>query len=517
VIRPVRHLSRVVRIVRTLVRYNALFPLETMSLPPWVVQAVRLVAGPVGRESAGLRPGKRLVAALTSLGPTFIKFGQWLSTRPDLIGQDVAADLSDLQDHLAPFPGEIARRIIAEEFDRPIEMLFESFEDAAVAAASIAQVHFATTTEGEPVAVKVLRPGIERAMHADLELFEWLAETIEAFQPAFQRLRPVDVVRTFRESVDIEMDLRLEAAAASELAENFADDPTYRVPEIDWQRTQQRVLTAARIEGLHIGDRDALVAAGHDPERIAGNVLVAFLKQVFRDGFFHADMHAGNLFVGGSGEVIAVDFGIMGRLDRHSRRFVAELLLAFLRGDYRRAAEIHFEAGYVPRTKSVDAFTQACRSIGEPILGRPAKDLSAARLLAQLFRITESFAMQTQPQLLLLQKTMTMVEGLCRYLAPEANLWDMARPFLTEWVEANLGPEARVRQTLEEAAVTARRLPEFLEKAQVAASVITPQGIRIHPDSERAIGSRLGGRHNPMQVVLVIAVVAAVIVLLFKL
>ena len=514
-IRAVRNLFRVIRIARTLARHDAVFPLETLSLPTVATRVIGLFAGRP-RPSLDRRPGQRITEALQELGPSFVKFGQSLSTRADLVGEDLAADLAELQDHLPPFPSHQARQIIESEFEQPLEEVFSEFDDEAVAAASIAQVHYAVTTEGRHVAVKVLRPGVEQAFQRDLDLFYWLAEIIERLQPAFRRLRPVDIVRTFNETVDLEMDLRLEAAAASELGEHFEDDPTYRVPEIDWQRTQRQVLTAERIHGVPIDDRESLIEAGNDLEEIAGKVLVVFLKQVFRDGFFHADMHAGNLFVDENGNIVAVDFGIMGRLDRENRRFVAELLLAFLVGDYRRAAEVHFEAGYVPRTKSVEAFTQACRSIGEPILGKPVNEISVARLLAQLFRITETFAMPTQPQLLLLQKTMMMVEGACRRLAPEANFWELSKPFLDEWVHDNLGAEALVRDTIEEAAATARRIPDMLEKAQMATEVLTPDGVRLHPDSERAIGSQFGGRRNFVQIVLIFVLAVFTLVILFK-
>ena len=515
-IRAIRNLFRVARIARTLSRHDALFPLETPHPSATAMKAVRFLAGRPAPASDP-RPGRRLAAALQELGPSFVKFGQSLSTRADLVGEDVAADLAELQDRLPPFPTPEARRIVESEFGRPLAELFSEFDEEPVAAASIAQVHYAVTAEGRPVAVKVLRPGVERAFRRDLDLFYWLAENAERLQPALRRLRPVDVVRTFHETVDLEMDLRLEAAAASELREQFEDEPAYRVPEVDWRRTQRRVLTAERIHGAPIDDREALLDAGHDLEDIAGRTLTVFLKQVFRHGFFHADMHAGNLFVDEDGTIVAVDFGIMGRLDRETRRFVAELLLAFLVGDYRRAAEAHFEAGYVPRAKSVEAFAQACRSIGEPILGRPVNEISVARLLAQLFRITETFAMPTQPQLLLLQKTMMMVEGACRRLAPEANLWELSKPFVDEWARDNLGAEARVRDTLEEAAAAAREIPGMLEKARTAADVLSPEGIRLHPDSERAIGSRFGGRRNFAQAALILALAAFTLAVLFKL
>jgi len=516
VIRAVRNIFRVIRIARTLSRHDALFPLDALNLSDANRRAIRILAGSP-KSSVKRRPGQRLTKALQELGPSFVKFGQSLSTRADLVGEEVAADLAELQDHLPPFSARLAREIIEAEFEQPIEKIYSKFEEEAVAAASIAQVHYAVTTEGFQVAVKVLRPNVEEAFQRDLDLFYWVAEIVERLEPAFRRLRPVDIVHTFNETVDLEMDLRLEAAAASELRENFEDEPTYHVPDIDWQRTQRRVLTAERIHGIPIDDRESLIKAGHDLEEIASRTLIVFLKQVFRDGFFHADMHAGNLFVDDDSNIVAVDFGIMGRLDRETRRFVAELLLAFLIGDYRRAAEVHFEAGYVPRTKSVEAFTQACRSIGEPILGKPVNEISVARLLAQLFRVTETFAMPTQPQLLLLQKTMMMVEGACRRLAPEANFWELSKPFLNEWVTDNLSAEARVRDTIEEAAASARRIPNMLEKAQIAVDVLSPEGIRLHPDSERAIGAQFGERRNLAQFILIFVLVVFTLVILFKL
>jgi ubiquinone biosynthesis protein len=374
----------------------------------------------------------------------------------------------------------------------------------------------AETADGAAVAVKVLRPGIEQAFQRDLDLFYWLAEMVETFQPDFRRLRPLEVVRTFNETVDIEMDLRLEAAAASELAENFEGDESFRVPEVDWQRTERRVLTLERIEGIPIDDNAALEAAGHDLDAVAAKVLLAFLKQAFRDGFFHADLHQGNLFVDPEGNIIAVDFGIMGRLDRQTRRYVAEVLLAFLTGNYRRAAEVHFEAGYVPQHKSLDVFTQACRSIGEPIQGRPLNEISIARLLAQLFRITETFAMQTQPQLLLLQKTMVVAEGVCRNLGPGANFWQIAKPVLADWVKENLGPEAAVRDTMGEAAATMRQIPGLMEKAQLAVGALTPQGVRLHPDSERAIAHEAARRRGLWPMLLFAVAVGLVLLLAAK-
>ena len=421
-----RNIYRLFGIARTLARHDALIPLETAAIAPGLVRAAKFLAR---KETAG-RPGMRLAAALQELGPSFIKLGQALSTRSDFLGDEVAADLSELQDHLPPFSGEEARATIARELDADMDSLFQSFDDVPIAAASIAQVHFAVTSDGEEVAVKVLRPGIEQAFGRDFELFQWLASLAERTRPELRRLKPLEIIRTFEETVRMEMDLRLEAAAAGELAENFTGDTSFRVPLVDWSRTARRVMTLERVGGIPIDERQALIDAGHKPDEILKKSAAAFFKQVFQDGYFHADQHPGNLFVSAGGDIVAVDFGIMGRLDKPTRRYLGEMLMNFLNRDYRRVAEIHFEAGYVPADKSVEAFAQACRSIAEPILDRPQNEISIARLLSQLFQVTETFEMETQPQLLLLQKTMLVAEGVGRKIYPEANMWFLAQPLI---------------------------------------------------------------------------------------
>jgi ubiquinone biosynthesis protein len=429
------------------------------------------------------RTGQRLAAAFEELGPSFIKLGQLLSTRADLLGEEITADLASLQDRLPPFPGSEAQRLIEAEFGRPLGAFFSFFDQAAIAAASIAQVHFAQTTDGHDVAVKVLRPGIAEAFARDLDLFLWLADLAERLQPALQRLRPVEVVQTLAEIVRVEMDLRLEAAAAAELGENFAGDPDFRVPKVDWLRTGRTVLTLERVNGIHIDDRAALLAAGHRIDQLLEKAAAAFFNQVFRDGFFHADLHPGNMFVDRDGAIAVVDFGIMGRLDRTTRFYLADMLLGFLSGDYRRVAEVHFAAGYVPSSRSIDAFTQACRSIGEPILGRPLQDISVARLLAQLFEITEQFAMETQPQLLLLQKTMVVIEGVGRRLDPEINIWTLARPLIEEWMRENRGPEAKLRIGLETLADLVERVPRLIRSLETLVTDWSREGVILHVES----------------------------------
>ncbi len=464
----VRHVFRLLAIARTLARHDALFPLEGLDVAPRIVAMARVLSR---RRRAG-RPGERLAEALQALGPTFIKLGQALSTRSDLLGEEVAADLSALQDRLPPFPTAEARQTVAKELGAPVEELFASFDDEPVAAASIAQVHFAITSDGEEVAVKVLRPAIEAAFERDLDLMRWLARVALRAKPDFKRLKPVEVVREFATLVELEMDLRIEAAAASELAENFAGDDSFVLPKVDWARTARRVLTTSRIHGIPVDERRRLRDAGHDLDRLSENAATIFFKQVFRDGFFHADPHPGNLFVTEDGALAAVDFGIMGRIDRETRFYLVDMLLGFLTGDYRLVAEVHFRAGYVPAHKSMDAFMQASRAIGEPLFDRPLNEISIARLLGQLFQVTETFEMETQPQLLLLQKTMLVMEGVGRELNPDINMWALARPLVEDWVRENRGPGAQLRDAAKDAAGTLGRLPQFLANAEKAAARI---------------------------------------------
>ena len=483
---------RLVRICLTLARHDALFPLAAIPvLAPFFRFRLPLAAR---RRVVRPRPGQRLAAAFEELGPSFIKLGQLLSTRADLLGEEITADLASLQDRLPPFPGAAARALIEAEFARPLDTLFMTFDEVAVAAASIAQVHFARTTAGNEVAVKVLRPGIAAAFARDLDLFLWLAGLAEWLVAGLRRLKPVEVVQTLAEVVRFEMDLRLEAAAAAELGENFTGDPSFRVPSVDWPRTGRTVLTIERINGVRIDDSVGLLAAGHRIEEVLGKAAAAFFNQVFRDGFFHADLHPGNMFVDPEGAIAVVDFGIMGRVDRTTRFYLADMLLGFLSGDYRRVAEVHFAAGYVPPGRSIDAFTQACRSIGEPILGKPLQEISVARLLAQLFEITEQFDMETQPQLLLLQKTMVVIEGVGRRLDPEINIWALARPLIEDWMRDNRGPEATVRLGLETIADLVERIPRLVRSLEAMVTAWSRDGVMLNLET-LALHAAHRGRH----------------------
>ncbi|MCR9221484.1 MAG: 2-polyprenylphenol 6-hydroxylase [Alphaproteobacteria bacterium] len=484
----IAHIARLTGIVRTLARHDALWPLDPVAERSRAARVGRAVVKALwGRPNPG-RKGERLADALTALGPTYVKLGQALSVRADLVGEEVAHDLSRLQDGLAPFPFADAKRAIETELAAPLDVLFTEFDETPVAAASIAQVHFARLPAadagafggeaGDEVAVKVLRPGVERQFERDVELFRWLARLVERLAPALRRLRPVAVVDTFQTWIETEMDLRLEGAAASELRENCEGDEGFHVVRVDWERTGQRVLTIERLEGCRIDDLEALAEAGHAVDAILERSAKVFFLQVFRDGFFHADMHPGNMFVAPDGRLCPVDFGIMGRVDRRTRFFLADILVGFLNRDYRRVADTHFDHGVVPPTKSREEFTQALRAIGEPLLDKPLSDISVARLLSHLFRTTERFDMETQPDLLLLQKTMLVAEGVGRRLNPDVNMWLMARPLIEDWVIANRGPEARVVETVREAVGALERLPNTLRRAEETLERLSREGAR---------------------------------------
>jgi ubiquinone biosynthesis protein len=461
---------------------------DDASLPVPLALFARVTAPLRKNGSAEHANQAKLSDALTSLGPSYIKLGQFLATRDDLIGRELARDLSTLQDRLPPFSQSEARAAVEEALGAPIDTLYAEF-GPAVAAASIAQVHKAKVRMPDgtlkPVAVKVLRPGIEQRFQKDLDSYVFAARMIERFHQPSRRLRPIAVVDTLAKSVAIEMDLRMEAAALSEMAENTKNDEGFRVPQVDWTRSARRVLTLEWIDGIPIADREALAAAGHAVKPLGPLLMQTFLRHAMRDGFFHADMHPGNLFVDDQGRIVAVDFGIMGRLGMKERRFLAEILYGFLNRNYQRVAEVHFEAGYVPRKHSVAQFAQALRAIGEPIMDRPASEISMAQLLGQLFQYTEVFDMQTRPELLLLQKTMVVVEGVGRSLDPELNMWVVSEPVVKDWMEQTFGAGAQFEAAAEGAASVGRfmgEIPKLLgqaERTAEALSSMAEDGLRL--------------------------------------
>jgi len=456
----VTHLWRLLKWGRTLARHGALRGIEEDPLTPRPVRRLARIA----RFGARIPPTPEYAAALVAIGPAAVKLGQALSTRPDLVGAKAAANLSLLQDDLPPAPFAKIKQTIESSFGAPLESLFAEFDEVPVGAASIAQVHRAVTTEGRDVAVKVLRPGIEEEFARAIETYEWAAAHVERYGEEAQRLRPRLVVAHFRQWTARELDLQREAASASELRENMVAEPGYHVPEIDWRRTARRVLTLEWLDGIKLSDRDALIEAGQDCSALAAILVRAFLRQAVVDGFFHADLHHGNLFALPDGRIAAIDFGIMGRIDRRARIWLAEILYGLITGNYRRVAEIHFEAQYVPAHHSVEEFATALRAAGEPIRGLPVKDISVGRMLESLFSITRDFDMPTQPHLLLLQKTMVMNEGVATALDPDINMWETAEPFLREWIRSELGPEAYYADRIIELVRAIKKVPELINR-----------------------------------------------------
>ncbi len=464
---------RLIRTLATMERTGAIgVVLEASQAPPHIRVAARILGWPF--KPLGLRGDPALppvTRALTALGPAYIKFGQILSTRPDIVGDELAEQLKYLQDKLPPFSITIARRMIEQELGQPVDTIFSEFSEP-VAAASIAQVHKARLAEdGRLVAVKVLRPGIERAFRKDIDAFYLIARTIEILAPFARRLRPTDVIRHFEGVVMGELDFRLESSAAAEFAANTKGDAGFQVPRPVWNYSGRQVMTLDWAEGIGMNDNAALDAAGIDRRALGARVLQLFLNHALRDGYFHGDMHQGNLKVAANGDIIAYDFGIMGRIDEYTRRVYAEILFGFIRKDYRRVAEVHFEAGYVPPDRDIDDFARALRAVGEPIFGMDATRISMARLLAYLFEVTERFGMETRTELILLQRTMVVVEGVARGLDPRINIWEVAKPVVETYVAKNVGPRALLRDLGKTAIVLARfgpKLPGLVEAALIA-------------------------------------------------
>ena len=458
-IRP-RQFARLLRITQVFVRHDLdefvtaihLFrPYRLLlRLAPWRLFARR-----------GLPRGVRLREALEELGPVFVKFGQMLSTRPDLLPEDIAEELARLQDSVPPFPGDESVLLIEQALGGKLDSFFSEFSREPIASASVAQVHIARLHDGTEVAVKVLRPGIESVIDRDLELLYMLARLAVRYVPDTRRFRPVEVVDEYNKTIHDELDLRVESANASRLRANFQDSNLLYVPKVYWDLTRRTVMVLERIHGIPVGNVEGLKAAGVDMRRLAHNGVEIFFTQAFRDGFFHADMHPGNIFVSPEGQYRAVDFGIMGTLGERDKRYLAENFLAFFNRDYHAVADAHLRAGWVPAGTRIEEFEAAIRTVCEPVFARPIKDISFGRFLLHLFQTARRFNMEVQPQLVLLQKTLFNIEGLGRRLYPDLDLWDTAKPYLERWMSEHMGPRAFIRTLRNEFPKWWAMLPEI--------------------------------------------------------
>ena len=486
------NIFRLIRTGATLERTGAMNVILNAYKAPWGVRVAAKVLGwPF--QWLGYKGDSSMPAApraLTALGPAYIKFGQILSTRPDVVGNELAAQMRILQDKLPPFAMAEAKKMIEAELNKPLNEAFQEFSEP-VAAASIAQVHRAKlASDGSDVAVKVLRPGIEKAFRRDIDAFYFAAKMVELLAPSSRRLRPVEVIQHFEGVVLGELDLRLESSSAGEFGKNTENDAGFQLPKVNWSLSGKSIMTLDWVEGISAGDNSALDAAGHSRKNISERLLQLFLQHALRDGFFHADLHQGNLKIASNGDIIAYDFGIMGRIDEYTRRVYAEILFGFIRRDYKRVAEVHFEAGYVPADKDVDEFAQALRAVGEPIFGMDATQISMGRVLTYLFNVTEQFGMETRTELILLQRTMVVVEGVARSLHPQINIWEVASPIVQDYIKQSIGPKALARDLLNTVRVLARfgpKLPQIAEAALIK-TYNTPQLNEKYPPSRKRWG-----------------------------
>lgn len=460
--RAITHIGRLLKWGRVLARHGALRDLEQAPATPKGVKRLARIA----RFGASIPKTPDYAGAFRAIGPAAIKLGQSLATRPDLVGEAAARNLLTLQDSLPPVAFDKVAPVIEQTLGKPISALFSHINPDPVGSASIAQVYRATTIEGQDVAVKVLRPGIADRFTRDIETYEWAAAHFETMGGEAARLRPRLVIANLKRWTARELDLRREAASASELADAMTNEAGYKIPTIDWERTSRSVMTLEWIDGIKISNHADLIAAGHDTKVIANRLVLTFLRQAISEGFFHADMHQGNLFVMADGTIAAIDFGIMGRINRQARLWLAEILYGLITGNYKRVAEIHFEAQYVPAHHNVDEFATALRAVGEPMRGKPVSELSVGQMLDGLFAITRDFDMQVQPHLLLLQKTMVMVEGVASSLNPAINMWETAAPFVRSWLRDELGPEAAVADRLIDDWRLLRRIPDLVRRAE---------------------------------------------------
>jgi ubiquinone biosynthesis protein len=495
----IKKLFTLFKIGRKLALSDALNIASKFHKPPFIVkiffQILSLSFSNKNKVNFDVDEGKRLSNSLQSMGTTFIKLGQFLATRPDIIGEDLSKQLETLQDKLPPFPLSEAKKIIKSDLG---EETFNSLINISepVAAASIAQVHKAQINDDgiiKDVAIKILRPNIKKIFNEEIDALMLFAFIVESLVKETKRLKLVEVVFLLKEITNLEMDLRFEAAAANEYAENTKNDLGFKIPQIYWNFTGQSVLTLDWIEGISIRETETLKNKNIDTNKIASDIIQHFLRHAVRDGFFHADMHQGNIFIDKNGHIVPIDFGIMGRLSKLNKRFLAEILYGFIQRDYKKVAEVHLVAGLVPKNVPIDDFAQALRSIGEPIFGHSVKDISGGKLLKQLFEVTEKFNMQTQPQLLLLQKTMVVVEGVARKLNPDTNIWKTSKPVLENWLKETKDPINSISDTLKSTTEAIKRLPEFpeiMDKANQALTFLASGQIPQNSNSYLALNEK---------------------------
>ncbi|HAT50672.1 MAG: 2-polyprenylphenol 6-hydroxylase [Nitrospirae bacterium] len=473
-----RTVKRLVRIIWILARYRIEFLSDRFILYRFVAWMVGFKPG-TQKMRRELSAPARLRCALEDLGPTFIKFGQALSTRMDVLPEHVGLEMKKLQDEVPPFSFDIVTKIVEIDLEGPLSQHFIHFDPVPVASASIAQVHHATTLGGRDVAVKVLRPNVADVVETDIHLLSTIAKQIDTHIPDWKRFCLRQVVEEFAASIRNEMNFQVEGSRAHKFRENFQLDSELYVPTVIWELTTTRVLTMEWIDGIPIDELSRKSHPDLDPTQVSKNLIIGFFKQVFRDGFFHADQHPGNIFVLKSGTIAIFDFGIVGRISVQERIWLAELLQGFITRDYRKVAEIHVAAGYVPRHTNVDEFEDACRQIAEPIFGQPLKDISIARLLAQLFKVTERFDMAVQPQLLLLQKTMLTLEGVGREINPDLNMWLLAEPLIRDWMMDNMGPKGKIRATRDRFRTFSTAALQFPELAMLSVEKLANDKLAI--------------------------------------
>jgi len=492
---------RLLRAAFALARRDALIPREYahfLPLPLRVIGMISRIGAHTKQDGRTLRSGERLASAFENLGPFYVKTGQFMATRPDIIGFAMACDLGRLQDRMPPFSRQEAIKEIELAFNQPLEELFTDFSEP-IAAASIAQAHKAVLKSGEIVAVKILRPNIEKRAQKDFRALMRAAKVVEFFSKAAQRMEPVKFIQTLKQAAILELDLRLEAGATSEMADNLRHDSKIRIPNIIWAKSGKRVLTTEWISGTPLGDMEEINARGVNRPELAKKILQSFLEQALHLGFFHADMHQGNMIIDEDERLALIDFGIMGRLDDMARRTFAQIIYGFINRDYQQTAQAHFDAGYIDSHYNVDAFAQALRAVGEPLYGQNADQMDMSRVLQQLFEVTEMFDMHLRPELVLLQRTMVTVEGVARMLDPEINMWETATPIVRQYITDRLGPKHHLKQfelATRKAIEIAPQLPTYVEDIAIAAKAMVKNDMHINGADPKSNHDKKTGRNN---------------------